>query len=67
MMGFMKKAGQPLLAVVAGAALSFSATQALSPVPPGAPAPYECSACIAQCIELKLNHGWCNRTECYCY
>ena len=66
MMGFVKKTGQTLLAVVAGTALSFSATQALTPAPE-APAPYECSACIAQCIEQNFSNGWCTRTECYCY
>ncbi|WP_223644079.1 hypothetical protein [Corallococcus sp. EGB] len=66
MSGFVKRTGQSLLAVVAGTALSFSATQALAPVPE-APARYERSACIAQCIELNYSYGYCNRTECYCY
>lgn len=66
MIDFVKKAGKTLLAVATGAVLSFSATQAIA-TPPDAPAPYECSACIEQCIEMGFSSGWCTRTECYCH
>ncbi|MBN8226859.1 hypothetical protein JYK02_04970 [Corallococcus macrosporus] len=68
MIRIAKSAGQTLLAVVAAAAFSFTATQALSTPAPVGPQAYTCDACIASCIEMGFSYGFCpSRNECACY
>lgn len=68
MIRFVKNAGQTLLAAVAAAALSFSATQAFSSPAPLGPQAYTCDACIQYCLDMGYSGGFCpSKNDCACY
>ncbi|MCY1022383.1 hypothetical protein [Pyxidicoccus sp. MSG2] len=61
-----KKAAQLLLAVTAGAVVSFSATRVLAPTP-SEPGSYCEVNCVNQCIEEGFSYGRCDGTVCVCF
>jgi hypothetical protein len=62
----MKKVGQWLLAVTAGAAVSFGGTLAAS-APPDEPLSYCAGNCVNQCIEEGFSYGRCSGDVCVCF
>lgn len=66
MLRSMKKAAQLLLAVTAGAVVSFSATRALAPTP-SEPLSYCSVNCVNYCIDEGFSYGRCDGQVCVCY